>query len=602
MKRGAIELFGFQRDGVAAILEGLLHATYTDAQRNTHRGRSFLLHDEMGLGKTIQTWEALRQLRNQGQLAGAPILVIGPASAIDSVWLTGDCTHFEEFNVSKDVCDASKLDDSHVVVVSYDQLLLAYKHYVFHQMIGGRMSNDELLRYCFVNNQNITSTAGLQGDDLRRALFKIARTVPRPVTKSYKPGVTEFMHQQWGCIVLDEVHRIKNTASATLKAVGFMDARFRICLSGTPVMNRGSDLLNILKFGLGLTKLDWGAIKSQPNGVYTRSVTHTFMLGREKDNLPEMEPILPKRAKATEILVLPWSDPEQKYAYIKVKEASLDTIHAMDRLKNIIGGDKKDQRRQLSQTFMARLQRLRQICLHKDLPIYMQKETPRPSMSKWSPSTHMSLSPWNRQRIVLLFRFLRLRTPLHRDLCYRIVTTLCWEERTLIDPSSKMLQVLPFIQEKFIVFCTFRVFLETIMQPWLTQIGVKSIIFCGGNKKTQQEALRVFNEDPEIKGMLIVKSAGAEGLNLQHASGVCIIMDPHFNIALDEQAAQRIDRIGQTRNVIVRRLFMEGSIDEAMRIMQEHKTSNVDAWLRNKPTGRSVEMQKQFLRVFDTVA
>ena len=598
MKRGAVELFDFQRDGVAAILEGLLRATYTDVRGTIHRGCAFLLHDEMGLGKTMQTWEALRQLRNQGQLAKSPILVVGPASAIDSVWLAGDCKHFEEFTVTKDVCDASKLDDSRVVVLSYDQLLMAYKHYVFHQMVGGRLSNDELLRYCFVNNRSTASTDGMYGDDLRRALFNIAREIDRPVTKSFKPGIMEFMHQKWGCIVFDEIHRIKSTASATLKAVGFMDSRFRICLSGTPIMNQGSDLLNILKFGLRLNHVDWGMIKSQPNGNYTRTVTQTFMLGREKSNLPEMIPHLPKRVKEDEVVVLPWTDPQQKQAYILCKQDSLGTIEAMDRLKQ----GKSDQRRQLSQTFMARLQRLRQICLHKDLPTYMRKERPVQTRIRWSPSNHMGFSAWNRRRIVLLFRFLRLRTPLHRDLCYRIVATFCWEERTLIDPSIKMQSVLPYIQEKFIVFCTFRVFLEAIMQPWLTQIGIKSIIFSGGSKKAQQEALRCFNEDQDVRAMLIVKSAGAEGLNLQHASGVCIIMDPHFNIALDEQAAQRIDRIGQRRDVIVRRLFMQGSIDEAMRVMQEHKTNNVDAWLRNKTTGRSIDMQKQFLRTFDTVS
>lgn len=598
MKRASLELYQFQKDGVDTMVHALLHATYMDARRNIRLGRAFLLHDEMGLGKTVQTWETLRRLNQGNHLGKRPTLVVGPASALESVWVQGDNKHFGEFSMVQGIVDPRKLTQHHIVVVSYELLLSSYKYYVYQQMQKGRMSNEELIRYCVMNNLHVDSLMGMAGDDLRRALFQLARGIPRAETSAFRPGIFEFWQQEWACLILDEVHRIKNAASATTRAVGFLAAHFRIALSGTPIMNSGNDLLNILKYGLGLVDLDWTAIKSNPNGPYTLQITQTFMLGREKQNLPEMEPVLSKRQRADEIVVISWQDHVQKARYIEAKQSSLAALDAMDKL---CGPHLTERRRQLSQTFMARLQRMRQICLHRDLPYYVQ-EQPVPELSiHWTAATHKAFGLWTRQRASLLFRILRLRTPLFRDLCYRIVSAFVWSERHLIEPSSKMMQVMPYLHEKFIVFCTFRVFLEHIMQPWLDQIGIRSTLFVGGNKKRQQEALKAFNEDPQVRAMLIVKSAGAEGLNLQHATGVCIIMDPHFNVALDEQAAQRIDRIGQERQVIVRRLFMEGSIDEAMRIMQNQKTDNVNAWLRNKSTGRTLEIQKEFLRLFDTV-
>ncbi len=100
--------------------------------------------------------------------------------------------------------------------------------------------------------------------------------------------------------------------------------------------------------------------------------------------------------------------------------------------------------------------------------------------------------------------------------------------------------------------------------------------------------------------MLIVKSAGSEGLNMQFDANTCIVLEPHFNAAMDEQAAQRIDRIGQEKEVIVRKLYMEGSIDEAMRLMQHDKQNTINAWHGGDGI-RSMAVHGLFLSKRDTV-
>jgi SNF2 family DNA or RNA helicase len=77
-------------------------------------------------------------------------------------------------------------------------------------------------------------------------------------------------------------------------------------------------------------------------------------------------------------------------------------------------------------------------------------------------------------------------------------------------------------------------------------------------------------------------------------------MDPHFNEALDEQAAQRIDRHGQKHVVVVRKLYMRGSVDEAIRTMQEKKRIQVAAWTQGE-NKRTLDAIGLFLQQNDTV-
>ncbi|KAG2373721.1 hypothetical protein C9374_011810 [Naegleria lovaniensis] len=70
-----------------------------------------------------------------------------------------------------------------------------------------------------------------------------------------------------------------------------------------------------------------------------------------------------------------------------------------------------------------------------------------------------------------------------------------------------------------------------------------------------------FNTDEDIDCFLLTTQAGGVGLNLVGASRV-IIIEPNWNPQLDEQAIDRVYRIGQRQNVIVYRLITAGTIEE----------------------------------------
>ncbi|GJD06065.1 Putative SWI/SNF-related matrix-associated actin-dependent regulator of chromatin subfamily A member 3-like 3 [Galdieria sulphuraria] len=78
--------------------------------------------------------------------------------------------------------------------------------------------------------------------------------------------------------------------------------------------------------------------------------------------------------------------------------------------------------------------------------------------------------------------------------------------------------------------------------------------------------------------LLVSLKAGGVGLNLTAASQVFLI-DPWWNPAVEEQAIDRVHRIGQTRTVIVKRLIIAQTIEENLLLVQERKKLIADSML-----------------------
>jgi SNF2 family DNA or RNA helicase len=80
-------------------------------------------------------------------------------------------------------------------------------------------------------------------------------------------------------------------------------------------------------------------------------------------------------------------------------------------------------------------------------------------------------------------------------------------------------------------------------------------------------------EGPPI--MLLSLRAGGVGLNLTAASHV-IHMDRWWNPAVEDQASDRAYRIGQTREVQVRKLICAGTLEESIDAVIESKQALAD--------------------------
>jgi DNA repair protein RAD5 len=90
------------------------------------------------------------------------------------------------------------------------------------------------------------------------------------------------------------------------------------------------------------------------------------------------------------------------------------------------------------------------------------------------------------------------------------------------------------------------------------------------NHKKRKEIIQQFKTDSEVKVFLISIKVGGVGLNLVEANNV-VILEPWWNPAVEDQAMDRVNRIGQKRDMKVYRLVTKDSIEERICAIREEK-------------------------------
>lgn len=146
-----------------------------------------------------------------------------------------------------------------------------------------------------------------------------------------------------------------------------------------------------------------------------------------------------------------------------------------------------------------------------------------------------------------------------------------WKSSTKIDALMQELELLQ--QEegiKSIVFSQWTSMLDLCEIP-LKRAGIKFVRLDGSMAHYQREkAVSTFNNDPSVTVFLISMKAGGLGLNLVSASHV-FLLDPWWNPATEDQAIDRVHRLGQTKPVHVTRFVIAGSIEERILELQDRK-------------------------------
>jgi SNF2 family DNA or RNA helicase len=97
--------------------------------------------------------------------------------------------------------------------------------------------------------------------------------------------------------------------------------------------------------------------------------------------------------------------------------------------------------------------------------------------------------------------------------------------------------------------------------------------------------------------MLISLRAGGTGLNLTAADHV-FLLDPWWNPAVEDQAADRAHRIGQDRPVIVHRLVARDTVEERILTLQERKRELAQAAVGDA-TGAAQITREELLALLD---
>ena len=126
---------------------------------------------------------------------------------------------------------------------------------------------------------------------------------------------------------------------------------------------------------------------------------------------------------------------------------------------------------------------------------------------------------------------------------------------------------------RVLVFSQFTGYLKSIARA-LSEKGIDHL-YLDGSTRNRTEVIEAFRAGAAPVFLISLK-AGGFGLNLTEADHV-FIMDPWWNPAAEQQAVDRIHRIGQEREVHVYRLVAEGTIEEKVMQLKASKAALFDA-------------------------
>ncbi|WP_329405160.1 DEAD/DEAH box helicase [Nocardia vinacea] len=334
----------------------------------------------------------------------------------------------------------------------------------------------------------------------------------------------ELARQQWDRVVLDEAQHIKNAGTRQAKAARAVPARHRLALTGTPVENRLEELRSILDFtmpkvlGSAQTFRARFAVPIErdrdENAISRlRTVTQPFVLRRVKTD-PAVISDLPEKLEMTVRANL---TVEQAALY----QAVVDDM--MTKLKDAKGMARKG-------AVLGALTRLKQVCNH-----------PAHFLGDGSGVLHRGS---------------------HRSGKLALVEDVL--DAVLADG------------EKALLFTQFREFGELIA-PYLTErFGTKIPFLHGGVPKKQRDTMVERFQEPDGPSLMLLSlKAGGTGLNLTAANHV-VHLDRWWNPAVENQATDRAFRIGQQRNVQVRKLICVDTIEEKIDEMISGKRQLAD--------------------------
>ncbi|KAJ7654995.1 SNF2 family DNA-dependent ATPase [Mycena polygramma] len=143
---------------------------------------------------------------------------------------------------------------------------------------------------------------------------------------------------------------------------------------------------------------------------------------------------------------------------------------------------------------------------------------------------------------------------------------------------------------KTVVFSQWTSMLDKI-EDALEAAGIRYDRLDGTMKRDDRtRAMDALKHDPACEVLLVSLKAGGVGLNLTAAQRV-YLMDPYWNPAVENQAVDRIHRLGQKRPVVTVKLIIENSIEARLLEVQRKKTE-----LANMTLGHSFSKAEMMSR------
>ncbi|EGT5619761.1 DEAD/DEAH box helicase [Clostridium perfringens] len=142
--------------------------------------------------------------------------------------------------------------------------------------------------------------------------------------------------------------------------------------------------------------------------------------------------------------------------------------------------------------------------------------------------------------------------------------------------------------EKILIFSQFTKMLK-IIEEWLKSEEI-NYFYLDGQTKDRQSVIDDFqNSDKSV--FLMSLKAGGVGLNLTSAQNV-IIYDPWWNPFAEEQAADRVFRIGQKNKVTIYKMIVTDSIEEKILSLQTDKKETFESVFSGISKDKNIDLKE----------
>ena len=334
--------------------------------------------------------------------------------------------------------------------------------------------------------------------------------------------IAELSDLFWDRVVLDEAQVIKNHRSATAKELRKLEARTRLTLTGTPIENGLGDLWAIMDYcNPGLV------------GGRTAFIDQLGQIGDSKgaaeSALHALNGVLVfRRTKAEPMIAAELPDRIDEMAHCTMTPEQIGLYQAvLDKLVRDTAESDQNTKQQKG-LVLAAITALKQICNH----------------------------------------------PLNYD---KNPNDLTVEGRSgKLTRLDEIVDAVFAADERVLIFTHFATWGERLATYLTQRTGISIDCYHGGLARGKRDRLvETFQNETGPGAMVLSLKAGGMGLNLTAASHV-VLYDRWWNPAVEDQARDRVWRIGQTKTVICHRLVCPGTVDERVEEVVQGKRRIAD--------------------------
>jgi SNF2 family DNA or RNA helicase len=360
-----------------------------------------------------------------------------------------------------------------------------------------------------------------------------------------------LLRRRWGCLVVDEAHRLRNAVTERARFCYALRAVFRLYLTATPVHNSAFDIYNLvtqLRPGMLGSRQSFQDMQLLEDGSIQDPAALQQTLGTVMVRTRRIE------ARASSGL---------RFAHREVVEERVDERTSLERelYEEVLGFLRGVYHRYLKTAVPLALpgeaeRHVRSLVLVAMTVLRELGSHPQAALGTLAHAFY--------QRVKTLCRVTRDDSDLQAldDLLGRY-ETVAWDAGTHAK-TDRLLRKLPEILErshKCIVYTEFGNSLKALERLLPQVAGTGLVKYHGGMSRLEKvRAVRSFQER-EAPAVLLSTDCGGEGLNLQ-AAGAVVNFDFPWNPMRVEQRIGRMDRIGQQRAVIsVHNFITAGTIE-----------------------------------------